>query len=184
LLTGERIRGIPHRYDETAPGGSVYNYFRDYDPSIGRYIQSDPIGLDGGINPYAYVESNPLKFTDPSGLFRYNAPPPRTVPVPPAVEAMVVCLENCLDIELVITGGAEQEGHTKGSKHYSGQAVDFGFNSNPGIRSRGAEFYCCALECGFEYGQTEGGRGPHYHLQLVPGLGVPRIPENVCNCNP
>ena len=54
------------RYDkETA---LHYNYFRDYDPSIGRYGESDPIGLWGGINTYAYAKSSPLAYVDLRGL--------------------------------------------------------------------------------------------------------------------
>ncbi|MEX1033734.1 MAG: RHS repeat-associated core domain-containing protein [Cellvibrionaceae bacterium] len=48
--------------------GLHYNYFRDYDPSTGRYIQSDPIGLEGGINTYGYALNNPLIYIDPFGL--------------------------------------------------------------------------------------------------------------------
>jgi len=45
-----------------------YNYFRDYEPATGRYVESDPINLLGGINTYVYVGSRPLLFVDPLGL--------------------------------------------------------------------------------------------------------------------
>jgi RHS repeat-associated protein len=49
--------------------GLHYNYFRDYDPATGRYLESDPIGLGGGLNTYGYAGANPLLYSDPTGLF-------------------------------------------------------------------------------------------------------------------
>ena len=47
---------------------SLYNYFRDYEPTTGRYVEADPIGLEGGLNLYGYVGGNPLSYVDPLGL--------------------------------------------------------------------------------------------------------------------
>ena len=48
--------------------GFHYNYFRTYDPSTGRYVESDPIGLVAGLNTYSYVGSMPTTYVDPFGL--------------------------------------------------------------------------------------------------------------------
>jgi RHS repeat-associated protein len=57
---------FPGQYYQ-AETGLNYNYFRDYDPQTGRYIESDPIGLHGGINTYVYTADNPVTRIDPSG---------------------------------------------------------------------------------------------------------------------
>ena len=54
------------RYDSAS--GLSQNYFRDYEAGTGRYVQSDPIGLDGGISTYGYVGGNSLIGIDPKGL--------------------------------------------------------------------------------------------------------------------
>jgi len=57
----------PGQQHDSATGFN-YNYFRDYDPSTGRYVQSDPIGLDGGISSYSYAYGNSQRYADPFGL--------------------------------------------------------------------------------------------------------------------
>lgn len=63
-----------------AATGLYYNMRRDYDPRLGRYVSPDPLGLRAGPNPYLYVDADPMRNVDPTGLMlfafdgTYNAP--------------------------------------------------------------------------------------------------------------
>jgi len=60
---------FPGQYFDAETGLS-YNYQRTYDPATGRYTQSDPIGLNGGMNPFGYVNGDPVTGIDPFGLYQ------------------------------------------------------------------------------------------------------------------
>ena len=62
----QNLRFPGQYYDEES--GLHYNYHQYYDPGTGRYITSDPIGLQGGLNTYAYAFQNPNKYIDRLGL--------------------------------------------------------------------------------------------------------------------
>jgi RHS repeat-associated protein len=73
ILAGGTTGGSRKGYAE------IYNYFRDYDPSIGRYVQSDPLGLAASYNTFAYVGSSPVGALDPMGLWTWGDPVPQGV---------------------------------------------------------------------------------------------------------
>ena len=76
-----------------------YNYFRDYDPGMGRYVQSDPIGVAGGLNTFGYVLGNPLAAVDYFGLSKtpgtgYWRPTPPVTGTPTQQRALDRYLKN------------------------------------------------------------------------------------------
>ena len=83
--------------------GLYYYRARYYDPKIGRFVSEDPIGFDGGMNFYAYVDNNPVNFTDPSGLQfaagqGYITGQGYVVNQPPAeCELDCMCMANCIE---------------------------------------------------------------------------------------
>ena len=89
-----------------AETGLFYNWNRYYNPEIGRYVSSDPIGLEGGINTFNYVEQNPLLYVDPEGL-QIALPHPATV-IPAALCALIPgCIENISDMAEETTKAAQ-----------------------------------------------------------------------------
>ena len=62
--------------------GLAYNLNRDYEAATGRYMQSDPIGLNGGLNTFGYANQNPLLSADPSGQSTIAIPLPAPITAP------------------------------------------------------------------------------------------------------
>jgi len=65
-LITQNLRLPGQQFD--AETGFNHNGFREYLPNLGRYLESDPIGISGGLNLYSYVEGSPLSYVDPAGL--------------------------------------------------------------------------------------------------------------------
>jgi RHS repeat-associated protein len=66
-VIGNQSLRLPGQYFDPETGNN-HNGFRDYSGTLTRYVQSDPLGLGGGMNTYQYVKGNPFKYTDRLGL--------------------------------------------------------------------------------------------------------------------
>lgn len=127
------LRFPGQRYDSAS--GLNYNYFRDYDAITGRYLESDPIGLDGGITSYSYVGSRPLVWIDRAGLVPNVLEISCVDPVQPVCWVGVVAdVATTLIGGAAIIGAASIPGDTEGGRatgpapydHFDEQeAVDF-----------------------------------------------------------
>jgi RHS repeat-associated protein len=161
---------FPGQYYD-AETGLNYNLNRDYNQSIGRYIEVDPIGIEEGENHllYVYAENNPLSNIDRLGLFTYNTSNTKiTGRLKPDIAAKVSFLEICLATDLVVTGGWESHGGGALGPHGRGEAVDFSFDKNPQLPGMKDKFMCCAKRMGFNYALYEP-IPPQFHIQISTG---------------
>ena len=118
-----------------AATGVNYNYFRDYEPGTGRYVESDPIGLLGGAATYSYAFSSPLRRTDSMGLVA-------------GVDDAAIAVAGGIFIAGCIISGACQS---------AGQALEYAFNS---LCSTSADFCHDRFEAELKRCDRWRGHGP------------------------
>ena len=150
-----------------AESGLHYNWHRYYDPQVGRYTQPDPIGVEGGVNPYSYAEANPLMYTDPLGLWAWGDPLPQGV------------VDGCAGfgdgVSLGVTAGIRERMGSNDAVDFSSPEYLGGAVAGVAVTTRG---YATGAELSIgrnfrlaPWGNRTGhptGRYPHYHRRGAP----------------
>ena len=147
---------FPSQYKDVEKD-SYYNYFRDYNPALGRYVQSDPIGLAAGVNTFGYVKANPMKFFDPLGLLESITPDNLFKPRPrgPSTDrSSGFChfYNTCAQIWNQIPNSDEKqendrhENNSDANRRSCNASFD-GCKSDPDPESRGACYKSTAEQC-------------------------------------
>jgi RHS repeat-associated protein len=183
--------GTPSPYAYTgrewdSEAGLYYYRARYYDPKIGRFISEDPSQIWSWPNLYAYVENNPVNYTDPLGLLKVKGGV--ALPTGPLL-INLRCLEECLGREVELRISETTGEHAPGNPHTRGVAADFTVVPrdpfiNPTPRNPAAisvpvpnmDVLCCARACSFAFTQyetqgTPGATAAHFHAQIPKGQG-------------
>ncbi len=154
---------FPGQYYDSETG-LHYNYFRDYDPSIGRYTESDPAGLVGGNNTYVYAIANPVSGIDPFGQY--------TGQIGGEINL------NVGSFNFQFSAGFAFDGHGNVGTYFSGPVPPFGGGGEGGDISGGLSFYyspnaetICDLAGPFVNGYAGAGDGAHFGVGSFFGYG-------------
>jgi RHS repeat-associated protein len=132
--------------------GLSYNYFRSYDSRTGRYTQSDPIGMDGGLNTYAYANSAPTMYADPLGL-------------------LVEVCKRAVDIDW-IPGGASR--YLPGHSWFKTDTAEAGMGANCPVPGQG----CSDRPLDRTYAKDHSGQSTKQNASCTP---VPDVNEQCVN---
>jgi RHS repeat-associated protein len=174
---------LPGQYfdDET---GLHYNLSRYYDPSKGRYVTSDPIGLNAGINMFSYAYGDPLLIYDPYGLWGLADLPDIPQPVVDFSagfgDTMSFGLTNWVRNQM----GKNSFVNKCSRSYYGGNLAGIGWGlalSGAGLIRGGMRLELGNWKQGGEWFFREGTRGPHFHFGSGPGLQMHHLPWQAGN---
>jgi RHS repeat-associated protein len=156
------------------PSGIILAPYRVYEPTIGKWLSEDPLGLSGdSLQLYGYVRNTPTNLTDPLGLYELK---PGVAKPSPAIEDLLTYVEKSTGLTLRVTETSGR--HDPTNPHTKGSAVDFTY-SGPNYKKydpvKSGRILSAASEYGIGYGLDEyihpsrGSTGSHIHLQIPPG---------------
>jgi RHS repeat-associated protein len=156
------------RYDKET--NLHYNYFRDYSPDIGRYIESDPIGLRGGLNTYAYSAQNPLSFFDPFGLCKVEV---RFAKIGPNWYHAYILTTSPNGSQTYFRGGPSAAGPSSGASGALGSASGGSASGSSGSRSSGSSNSSNSSSPGSGRGGPSANNGPWGPINTISGPYLP-----------
>lgn len=167
---------MPGQYHDAETGLSD-NWNRTYDSSIGRYTQSDPIGLQGGINTYSYSENNPVSFSDPLGLVTWKGWA-KSISLGPYQREEYVLTSDCLcgakwKIKVTVNYGGPGKGPGIAQQWYAKLTDPLPCPSPSALAGPAYSFSAgLAARYGFSYSRTRLGLAESEGWDTVEGLGA------------